>query len=98
MGVCEFQAALFSFRYGAMVDKMQQQDAKLSFPDNLKREEDTESSIDFTSQPGLTKGLTLILDAHTDRVSSGTVSDIFRGFVATIEGHDEYPLTSRSSK
>ena len=81
-----------------MVDKMQQQDAKLSFPDNLKREEDTESSIDFTSQPGLTKGLTLILDAHTDRVSSGTVSDIFRGFVATIEGHDEYPLTSRSSE
>ena len=83
------------FRYGKMVDKMQRQDAELSFPS----EDDGGINEDLTvSQAGLTKGLVLVLDSHSDRVSSGTVSDIFRGFVATIEGHDEYPLTSRSSK
>ena len=47
------------------------------------------------SRPGYNKGLTLILDAHTDRISSGSVSDDFRGFVATVNSGDEYPLTSQ---
>ena len=72
---------------------MQRQDADLSFSSS----QDGSSDVDVVSQAGLTKGLVLVLDSHSDRVSSGTVSDIFRGFVATIEGHDEYPLTSRSS-
>ena len=47
------------------------------------------------SRPGYNKGLTLILDAHTDKISSGSVSDDFRGFVATVNSGDEYPLTSQ---
>ena len=45
------------------------------------------------SRPGYNKGLTLILDAHTDKISSGSVSDDFRGFMTTVDSGDTYPLT-----
>ena len=48
------------------------------------------------SRPGYNKGLTLILDAHTDRVSSGSVSDDFRGFVTVVDSGDKYPLTDQN--
>ena len=38
----------------------------------------------------------LVLDAHTDKLSSGSVSDNFRGFKTVIDGKDKYPFTSRN--
>ena len=38
----------------------------------------------------------LILDAHTDKLSSGSVSDNFRGFHTVIDGKNKYPFTSRN--
>ena len=38
-----------------------------------------------------------MLDAHTDLVSAGTVSDDFRGFVATIGSRHKFPMTSKGS-
>ena len=49
------------------------------------------------TRPGQDKGLRLILDAHADRVSAGTVSDNFRGFITVVDGGDKYPLTTRNS-
>ena len=46
--------------------------------------------------PGREEGLKLILDAHTDKVSSGTISDNFRGFHLVIDGKEKYPFTSRN--
>ena len=45
---------------------------------------------------GRTEGLQLVLDAHTDKVSSGSVSDNFRGFHVVIDGKEKYPFTSRN--
>ena len=38
----------------------------------------------------------LVLDAHTDKVSSGSISDNFRGFYTVIDGRDKYPFISRN--
>ena len=48
-------------------------------------------------QPGQNKGLRLILDAHTDQISSGTVFDNFKGFVTLVGGRESFPLTQRHS-
>ena len=46
--------------------------------------------------PGRAEGLQLVLDAHADKVSSGSVSDNFRGFHVVIDGKDKYPFTSKN--
>ena len=38
----------------------------------------------------------MVLDAHTDKLSSSSVSDNFRGFDTVIDGKDQYPFTSRN--
>ena len=47
------------------------------------------------SRPGYNKGLTLILDAHSDKISSGSVSDDFRGFMTAVDSGDKFPLTTQ---
>ena len=42
------------------------------------------------------KGLTVILDAHTDLVAEATVSDDFQGFLALVEEGSKYPLVSET--
>lgn len=92
-------------RYASAVGDLQHQDALLSF------DRDTGGSGgggggppawylnagEPKTQPGQSKGLRLVLDAHTDRISAGSVADNFRGFVAVVDGSDCYPLTARSS-
>ena len=46
--------------------------------------------------PGRKNGLLLVLDAHADKLASGTVSDTFRGFDTVIDGKDKYPFISRN--
>ena len=38
----------------------------------------------------------LVLDAHTSNVSSGSISDNFRGFHVVIDGKEKYPFTTRN--
>ena len=49
------------------------------------------------SQAGLNKGLRLILDAHSDQISAGTVFDNFKGFVTLVGDRSSFPLTQRHS-
>ena len=83
-------------KYATLVSAMQIKDAKNSFDDYEQPLWYSESKEPKT-RPGQDKGLRLILDAHTDRVSAGTVSDNFRGFITVVDGGDKYPLTTRSS-
>ena len=46
--------------------------------------------------PGRKAGLRLVLDSHTDKVASGSISDDFRGFDVVIDGKDKYPFTSKN--
>ena len=83
-------------RYASALSAMQEQDRSLGFEDDTLPEWYQENNEPRT-QAGQNKGLRLILDAHTDRVSPGTVSDNFRGFSTVIDGGAKYPLTSKNS-
>ena len=47
------------------------------------------------SQAGQNKGLQLVLDAHSDKISIGSIFDSFKGFVAVVGNKIEYPLTKK---
>ena len=49
------------------------------------------------SEAGRNKGLTLVVDRHSNKLSASTVMDNFQGFVTVVDGNDKYPLTSSSS-
>lgn len=76
--------------YGNMVSLMQKQDALYSIDDNSLPD-----GYDSKSQAGQQKGLQLILDAHGDKVSSGTIPENYRGFISIVDGNENYPLTQR---
>ena len=46
-------------------------------------------------QPGINKGLTIILDAHNDILSEGSVDTDSYGFTGVITSRGSYPLTNR---
>ena len=80
--------------YTAGVQKLENQDKKHAFeesevPDWYKRDNEP------IPHPGQDKGLRLVLDAHSDLVSPGSISDRFRGFVVLIDGNNDYPLSSK---
>ena len=49
------------------------------------------------SQAGQNKGLKLVLDAHSDMISPGTVFDDFKGFVTVVGAKSNFPITKRQS-
>ena len=83
-------------KYESALSKFQEQDIQLGF-DNSTLPSWYKESGEPKSQPGQNKGLMLILDAHTDRISPGTVYDNFRGFSTIVDGGEKYPLTQRNS-
>ena len=64
-------------QYARSLRELQTQDKKLSFQSKQEQEE----LNDIKPAAGINEGLTVILDAHRDLVSPGTVFDDFRGFV-----------------
>ena len=52
------------------------------------------SSKEPRSSPGRTKGLSLILDAHSDKLASGSVDGDFQGFTGLIHSSESFPLVS----
>ena len=63
-----------------------------SFKSDLDQKLDEEERI---SQAGQNKGLQLVLDAHSDKISIGSIFDTFKGFVAVVGNKNEYPLTKK---
>ena len=51
---------------------------------------------DHQINTGRSKGLQLVLDTHSDKISSGSSAEEFRGFFVLIDGKDKYPFTSRN--
>ena len=49
-------------------------------------------------QVGKTKGLTLILDAHTNLLAPGTVNDDIEGFYSVVDEPGKYPLLNEGSQ
>ena len=46
---------------------------------------------------GRSKGLTVIVDGHSNKLSPATVLDNFHGFVTIVDDKDKYPMASLSS-
>ena len=78
-------------KYTKVLKKMQEQDKHLAI------EGEGKTSLNFQPIAGEKKRLTLILDAHKDLLTSGTVTDNFNGFVATVTSQNEYPMMTRHS-
>ncbi len=78
--------------YSRMVTELQDSDKKKTFrmhkvPKWYLEKKEPKSS------PGIYKGLSVMLDAHTDWLSSGSVDEDFHGFVAYVNSGDQFPLT-----
>ena len=87
-------------QYANMIADMQKLENKHLFEGNESMKERYDRYIaekEPRTQAGQNKGLRLVLDAHTDRVTAGTVFDNYRGFVTMVDSKDKYPLTARQS-
>ncbi len=78
--------------YAKMVNQMQANDKDNAFGSNMAPAWYHEQS-EPKSAPGIYKGLTVMLDAHTDLLASGSVDEDFQGFVAYVNAGDKFPLT-----
>ena len=77
-----------------LVKQMQENDKKYSLNKNDNVENWNNNPI---PQEGRDKGLELILDAHRDIVSGGTVMEDFEGFFAIIDSNEQFPMVKRKS-
>ena len=100
---CTFNAAhleetLRDGNFSQIVKKLQYQDDQRAYKElvdtNLTSKSKHKSII---GKPGRSKGLMVFLDAHTDKISSGTVFDEFRGFTTVVDGRDQFPMTFQKS-
>ena len=76
--------------------RLQNRDREQSFPQNIPGLGKL-TKPEPSSDTGKNKGLTVILDSHTDVVSGSTVLDDFQGFVAIVDGKGQFPLSTRKS-
>ncbi|XP_059085016.1 sodium channel protein Nach-like [Tigriopus californicus] len=83
-------------RYSRMVTRMQEDDFIGSFGGPELPSWYTNNN-EPKSKSGKFKGLTLVLDAHTDVVSAGTVSEDFQGFLGLVEENSQFPLVKERS-
>ena len=80
-------------QYQKMVNLMQTMDKSKS----LKKSNNGDWNNNPIPQEGRDKGLELILDAHRDIVSGGTVMEDFDGFFAIIDSNEQFPMVKRKS-
>ena len=75
----------------------QQQIINLTHQDKRKSFENSTVPdwFDPTPEAGRSKGLTIVLDGHSDLISASSIPDFTHGFEAIVDGKGVYPLTSR---
>ena len=84
-------------KYQDMVMSMQTRDRNLSFDRNSQLPPDWYNDQEPISEAGRSKGLQVLLDAHSNMVSGGTVPEDFDGFYAIIDDKNQFPMTTRKS-
>ena len=85
-------------QYQKVIQKMQIQEFEQSIPlTDTNLDAFTISQDKLTPEAGRNKGLQLVLDAHSEKVSGGTIEGDFDGFYVTIGPKDQYPLTMKKS-
>ena len=79
-------------QYQKLVDSMQARDKKQSLNDGKEK-----WNRNPVPQEGRDKGLELVLDAHRDTISGGTLMEDFDGFFAIIDSNEQFPMIKRKS-
>lgn len=79
--------------YSQMVGKMQSRDKEHAYGNKTQP-----SWFELTAKVGRSKGLTLVLDAHTDLIAAGTINDDVQGFYAVVNEPFKYPLVNEGSQ
>jgi len=80
-------------RYTSIITNLREEEKKLAFPSNLDTDWYTAKNEPI-SQAGATMGLTVILDAHTDKIAESTVNTDFQGFTAGVVPSGDFPIIS----
>lgn len=87
---------LKSSKYTKAISLRQVEEAKMGFEDsNLPSYYN--KNQEPLPEPGRDKGLTLVVDRHSEKLSRGTVMDNFQGFVTIIDDNSKYPMASVNS-
>ena len=99
---CSFnvQAAEKMFKsgdYQNMIQKMQERDRSLAFDLNESWSKPARETQNFKPEAGVAKGLTLVLDSHSDVLSGSSISDDFQGFLAVVNDNKQFPITTQKS-
>ena len=82
-------------KYANEVSMRQKEEAILGFEDDTEPKWYLENN-EPRPESGPDRGLKLIVDRHSDKLSAGTVVDDFRGFIMVVEDRNMFPLVSRS--
>ena len=82
-------------KYSNMMKKMQKHEKRMGattphLPDWYRSNQEPISDV------GRDYGLTLVIDAHSNRLSTSSVSENFRGFVTYVDENSKYPAVSSS--
>jgi len=80
-------------KYRDAISAMQTKDANDAFESNELPEWYNENN-EPKPEAGRDKGLTLVVDGHSNKQSAATVKDNYRGFVTLVDGSDKFPLVS----
>ena len=83
--------------YQEMIMKMQAKDKQYRFNSDKELPQSWIGNQEPKSQAGKSKGLTLILDAHSDTVASSSITEDVDGFFAIVGSPNEFPLTTIQS-
>ena len=99
---CTFnvQAAEKMFKtgdYQTMIKKMQDQDESKAFDLFESWPELKYDYQKFGPEAGVSNGLHLLLDSHSDLLSGSSISDDFQGFIAVVNDNKQFPITSQKS-
>ena len=80
------ETAYKNYGYTSFIKKWRNKDIEQSFKTNW-----TGVVPDMLSQPGIENGLTIFLDAHTDKLEQASIKSDYYGFLVHIGAKDEYP-------
>ena len=82
--------------YQTMITTNQYHDKGQS-KDNTEQPQSFKDGEEPVPQPGINKGLSLVLDAHTNLLAPGSVPEDFQGFIAMIGPRNQFPLSARKN-
>ena len=80
-------------KYTDAIGARQSEDAKFAFEDSDPPQWYTNNQ-EPTPQAGRNKGLMLIVDGHSNKISAGTVKEDVEGFITLVDDNDKFPLLS----